>query len=131
MKPFMTFSYADNIGWVTLQFHGTLHVLIFHFSHKKTVYEGGKRFIFTELKKKFSKRYKRIGNYFFAHKKAHHALIDGNSSCRQSSSLRSMAVSSTSNIKTALPGILGGAPEAPYPSSGGITNFRFSPTHIL
>ena len=111
----MSFSYAENIGWVTLQFHGTLHVLIFHFSHQKTVYEGGKRFIFTELKKKrFSKRCKRIGNYFvFAHKKAHHALIDGKSSGCQSSSLRSMAVSSTSNIKTALPGILGGAPEAP------------------
>ena len=52
MKPYMPFSYADNIGWVTLQFYGTLHVLIFHFSHQKTVYEGGKRFIFTELKKK-------------------------------------------------------------------------------
>lgn len=30
-----------------------------------------------------------------------------------------------------LPGILGGAPRSPYPISGGITNLRFSPSHIL
>ena len=52
-------------------------------------------------------------------------------SVTQSSSLRSMSVSSTSKISTEFPGILGGAPEAPYPNSGGITSFRFSPTHIL
>ena len=69
MKPFMTFSYADNIGWVTLQFHGTLHVLIFHFSHQKTVYEGGKRFIFTELKKDFPNDKKELVTIFSLIKK--------------------------------------------------------------
>ena len=39
--------------------------------------------------------------------------------------------SSTSNTKTEFPGIFGGDPLAPYPISGGITNLRFSPSHIL
>lgn len=30
-----------------------------------------------------------------------------------------------------LPGIFGGAPLSPYPISEGMTNFLFSPTHIL
>ena len=39
--------------------------------------------------------------------------------------------SSTSKTKTEFPGIFGGDPLAPYPISGGITNLRFSPSHIL
>lgn len=47
-----------------------------------------------------------------------------------SSDRRSILSSSTSNTRVAPPGIFGGAPRSPYPSSDGITSLRFSPSHI-
>ena len=48
-----------------------------------------------------------------------------------SSDFRLILTSSTSKTNTEFPGIFGGEPLAPYPISGGITNLRFSPSHIL
>ena len=48
-----------------------------------------------------------------------------------SSDFRLIFTSSTSKTNTEFPGIFGGEPLAPYPISGGITNLRFSPSHIL
>ena len=67
----MSFSYAENIGWVTLQFHGTLHVLIFHFLHQKTLtYEGGKKvYSYRTEKKDFPNDEKELVTIFSLMKK--------------------------------------------------------------